>query len=333
VSDDGSRYKVRGTDAAKKPYAHVVVDPGSIDARDVAIFDRLFVGRECSGVEELHRLVIDDPSASRNHLEIRVESERGVAYVVDTSTNGTRLNGIRIERAVPVMLESGDVLTVGVLQLEFRSESLAKREALGPRQTTGWVTNADFVMVVGDIVDYSTISYGTPSRLVMESLEVLLREFRALLTGYHGTLSNFVGDAFFAIWELGSDAHAPEWAVDFVIAAANRVSEVAPTLGLRSVDGEPLRMGWGMAHGDAAVSSLMGVLLGVVGDATNLAFRLSGIAGRQGRSEVLVAEALYQQVAHRYPFEALEHVNVKGRPGAERVRGLRLPLAPGPGGT
>ena len=37
----------------------------------------------------------------------------------------------------------------------------------------------------------------------------------------------------------------------------------------------------GLAHGDAAVSSLTGVLLGVVGDATNLRFRLSGIAGRE----------------------------------------------------
>jgi class 3 adenylate cyclase len=87
-------------------------------------------------------------------------------------------------------------------------------------------------------------------------------------------------------------------------------------------------MGWGLAQGDAAVSSLTGVLLGVVGDATNLAFRLSGIAGRQGHREVLVTDALYQQVAHRYPFETLEYVDIKGWTEAEAVHGLRLPLAP-----
>ena len=68
--------------------------------------------------------------------------------------------------------------------------------------------------------------------------------------------------------------------------------------------------------------------LGVVGDATNLAFRLSGIAGRQGHSEVLVTDAIYQQVAHRYPFEALEYVDIKGWTEAEAVHGLRLPLPP-----
>lgn len=319
---------MRRTQPGKKPHARLVANPGSTGAREVAIYDRLFVGRECSGLEEHHRLLVDDPGASRNHLEIRIEPEHGVAYVVDTSTNGTRLNGIRLERAVPVMLESGDILTVGVLQLEFRSESVSKRDTLSPRRTTGGVVNGDFVMVVGDIVDFTTSSHGTPSRLVMESLEVLMREFRALLADYRGTLSNFVGDAFFAIWELGSDTHAAHLALDFVIAAAARVTEVAPTLSLRSVDGEPLRMGWGLSHGDAAVSSLTGVLLGVVGDATNLAFRLSGIAGRQGRGEVIVTDDLCRLLTHRYPFEELEYVNVKGLPDAAAVRGLRLPTAP-----
>jgi adenylate cyclase len=314
--------------AEAKPDARLIVNPGSVDAREIPIYDRIFVGRECSGVEEHHRLVIDDPSASRNHLEIRLEPAQGVACVVDTSTNGTRLNDIRIERAMPVTLKSGDRLTIGGLQLEFRSESLSQGEISSPLQTVRTVTNADFVMVVGDIVDFSTISHGTPSRLVMQSLEVLLGELRRLLARYHGTLSNYVGDAFFAVWELGSARNAPQLALDFVVAADERVTEVAPSLAVRSADGRPVRMGWGLAHGDAAVSSLTGVMLGVVGDAANLAFRLSGLAGRHGRSGVLVTEGLYEQVADRFPFELLEWVDVKGRDVPEAVRGLRLPLAP-----
>jgi adenylate cyclase len=320
---------VRGTDTAEAPHAHVVANTGSAEAREIAIYDRLFVGRECSGVEEGRRLLIDDPSVSRNHLEIRVEPDRGVAYVVDSSTNGTRLNGVRIERGVPVMIESGDRLRIGVVDLEFRSdETISKRDELVSRRTTGGVTNADFVMVVGDIVGFSTISHATPSRVLMETLEVLLREFRALLVDYRGTLSNFVGDAFFAIWELGSDANAPRAAVEFAVAAVARLRELAPTLPLRSTDGEPIRMGWGLVHGDAAVSSLMGTLLGVVGDSTNLAFRLSGIAAREGRSEVLLAESLYELVAPDYPFEDVEYVAVKGRVEPEPVYGLRVPLRP-----
>jgi class 3 adenylate cyclase len=245
--------------------------------------------------------------------------------VIDTSTNGTRLNGVRIERSVPTMLEPGDVLSIGVVRLEFRSESLGKNDARSLRETTALVTNAEFVMVVGDIVSFSTSSHSTPNRLVMQSLETLLREFRALLKNYKGTLSNFVGDAFLAIWELGFDERAPQLAFDFVIEAVHRVAELAPTLPLRSIDGGPLRMGWGVAHGDAAVSTMTGVLLNVIGDATTLAFRLSELAAREGRSEVLVADGLYTEVADLYPFEDVQYVRIKGRPISEPVHGLRVP--------
>lgn len=285
----------------------------------------MFVGRECSGVDEHRRLLIQDARASRNHLEIRVDVDHGVAYVIDTSTNGTRLNGIRIERGLPIMLEPGDVLTVGVVQLEFRSPSLRKQDIRSSRATTGLVTSAHFVMVVGDIVGFSTSSRTTPSRLVMTSLETLLKEFRLLLGKYRGTLSNFVGDAFFAIWELGVDPNTPRNALDFVVAASQRMTELAPALPMRSADGEPLRMGWGVAHGDAAVSSMMGVLLGVVGDATNLAFRLSALAGREGHNEVLVADSFYTEVASQYPFEEVEYVRVKGWQEPQAVHGLRPP--------
>ena len=247
--EQGERGKFAGTSPEMPPYATLVADPDSSDAREIAIYDRLFVGREVSGVDDHHRLVVEDPMVSRNHLEIRVEPEHAIAYVVDTSTNGTRLNGVRIERGVPTMLRPGDRITVGLVQLQFRSEALLTHSMQSARQTTGQVTSGDFVMVVGDIVGFSTSSHSTPSRLVMESLESLLREFRTLLTSFHGTLSNFVGDAFFAIWERGFEERAPLLALDFVAAAADRVREVAPTLSLRSADSEPLRVGWGVAAG------------------------------------------------------------------------------------
>jgi class 3 adenylate cyclase len=154
----------------------------------------------------------------------------------------------------------------------------------------------------------------------------LLKEFRSLLTLYQGTLSNYVGDAFFAVWETGSVPHASQLALDFVVAAASRLDQLAPTLALRSPEGGPLRIGWGVARGEAAVSSMTGALLGVVGDAANLAFRLSGLAAREGRGEVLVAAAVYDDLAGRYPFDARAWVAVKGRRGDEPVHALRLPI-------
>jgi pSer/pThr/pTyr-binding forkhead associated (FHA) protein len=187
---------MRSTEAGNQPYAHLIANPRSIDARAIAIYDRLYVGRECSGVDESRRLLIDDPRASRDHLEIHIEPEQGVAYVIDSSTNGTRLNGVRIERSVPVMLESGDTLSVGVVPLEFHSEMLSNPEAAG-RRTTTQVTNANFVMVVSDIVDFrpasratEPIGHGEP-RDIAGTLDPP-RE-------YHGTLSNFVGGALLSL--------------------------------------------------------------------------------------------------------------------------------------
>jgi hypothetical protein len=58
-------------------------------------------------------LVVDDPSASRRHAEVRLDA--GGYWVVDLgSTNGTEVNGKRVDRA---RLAPGDVITVGQTQL------------------------------------------------------------------------------------------------------------------------------------------------------------------------------------------------------------------------
>ena len=74
------------------------------DERRVPIFDQLFVGRECAGIGEQRRPVIHDPGISRSHLEIRLDAATDRAFIVDTSTNGTLLNGVPLERAVPVTI-------------------------------------------------------------------------------------------------------------------------------------------------------------------------------------------------------------------------------------
>ncbi len=309
-----------------RPDAHLIARVGSNDPQEIAIYDRLFVGRDCTGIEERHRLLVDDVNVSRNHLEIRVRRDHG-ASVVDTSTNGTRLNGVRIERAVPVPLASGDHLTVGSMDLEFRTDWSRPQGAPAGTQTIRYVTDADLVTVVGDIVGFSTISHTVPSRVVMESLDAVLVELRALLTRYKGTLSNYVGDAFFAVWETDSVPDAPRHALDFVVAAAAQVDAVASTLALHAVDGGPIRMGWGVARGESSMSSMTGALLGVVGDAANRAFRLSALAARHGYGDVLVDDALYADVGAHYPFEDAQQVTVKGLRDPVLVHALRLPIA------
>ena len=55
--------------------AHVLLYPGTAEERKVEVKDRLYVGRECAGIDDDHRLLIDGPDVSRNHFEIRLDAE------------------------------------------------------------------------------------------------------------------------------------------------------------------------------------------------------------------------------------------------------------------
>ena len=165
--------------------------------------------------------------------------------VIDMSTNGTRVNGVRIERAVPIPIRPGDRLQVGETQsCEFRSDRFLTAGQTDRRRTTRYVSQTSMVLVVGDLVGYSTISEVTDSSVVLDSLEVLWGGLRRLLMEHGGTLNSYAGDALFAVWEADPVDHAAAArAVDSRGAAHRHVRETAPQLPLRRPTGT--RSGWG----------------------------------------------------------------------------------------
>jgi adenylate cyclase len=303
--------------------AVVVVSPGGTDEQSVPVHGRLIVGRECAGVEDGHRLLILDRMISRTHLELRLDLERDEAWLIDHSTNGTRLNGRRIERFVPVRLRPGDRMTLGGTELEFRSPRFSGCPdsggvaALDVDTTVRQGLVTQMVMVVGDVVSFSTIAENTDDRVLLANIEHLFAQLRLILEQHHGTLTNYAGDAFFATWEAGDTGEvapvAAKAAVSFAIEAAAMVPRVAATLDLRDPAGGPIRMGWGVSSGQAAVSGLSGPLVAVLGDATNVAFRLSGVAGRDGRPVIMVTDAVHDAIETGFAFTALPAIQVKGR--------------------
>ncbi len=307
--------------------AVLVLAPDRDDERSTPVYDWLVVGRECAGVDERHRLLIPDPAISRTHLELRLDLDLDQAWLTDHSTNGTRLNGKRIERSIPVRIKPGDRVRVGGAELQFRS----RRFAPGPEgeglnvarevKTVREVVVADMVMAVGDVLNFSTIAERTDDRALLENIDRLYAELRQILSRHHGTLSNYVGDAFFATWETAATENAAGAAVAVAVEAAETVPGVAAGLEVRDPGGGPLRMGWGVACGTAAVSLMTGMLVTVLGDATNVAFRLSGIAGRDGRPDVLVTDAVCRSVDAGFAFTPLSAIQVKGRTKAVEVLG------------
>jgi adenylate cyclase len=286
---------------------------------NVPIFDQLFVGRECLGISPQRRFVIDDRGISRNHLEIRLAVATGQALVIDASTNGTLLNGLRLERAVPAPISDGDQLRIGDHTLTFRSTLFKSRRTVVADETETRISEAAMVMVVGDITRYSTISEVTDNRVIATSLNLLWQELVRILRIHHGTLSHYAGDALYAVWELRTHAQANELAVDFALAANRRVEELGPELPLRTPDGSPIRMGWGVAQGMAALAAMPRSVEAVIGDSTNVTFRLAGLAGRQGRQAVMVTKAVHNSVETSFVWGAPEQVTLKGRRERETV--------------
>ena len=300
--------------------ATLVVAPDDAEERSVPVYDWLVVGRECAGIDERRRLLIEDPAVSRTHLELRLDFDRDQAWLTDHSTNGTRLNGQRMERSIPVRIKPGDRVRLGGAELQFRSRRFMAAAASGAPgvvqdlNTIRAITVTDMVMVVGDIIGFSTIAEGTDDRLLLENIDRLYAELRRILSLHHGTLSNYVGDAFFATWEVAAVPDAALAAMIVGVALAVRRD-------LRDPGGGPVRMGWGVAAGPAAVSQLTGMLVTVLGDATNVAFRLSGLAGRDGRPEVLVTGAVHHATGASFAFTPPSALSVKGRSQAVEVLG------------
>jgi class 3 adenylate cyclase len=308
-----------GGGAADDPPGYLLLVEPDGTQRSVAIYDQLFVGRECAGVSPQRRVVISDPEISRSHLEIRLDADRDRAFVIDTSTNGTLLNGARLERAVPIPLKPGDEIRVGDVAMTFVSTCFATVQTEGAGLTATRISQSAVVIVVGDITNYSTISQVTDSAVVAQSLSILWRELGHVLRAHRGTLNHYAGDAICAIWQLRTIPEAETLAVEFALAASKRVDELAPELPLRSPDHSSIRMGWGVVQGMAALAAMTRSVEAVIGDSANVAFRLAGISGRNGRAPVMVTRGVHAATKARFQWGDPEEVELKGRSGREAI--------------
>ncbi len=176
----------------------LVIEADSVGERVVPVASRMHVGRECLGVDERQRLLLDDPAISRDHLEIRLDPEPAL---VDTSSNGTRINGRRVERGENNPLADGDVITLGTSRLTVR---LLKDGADRPERPHHTATARDssptlVAIVVGDLVGYTSMTETAGGTAVAEATDRLFGALRELVIEHGGTVSNYAGDAIFVL--------------------------------------------------------------------------------------------------------------------------------------
>jgi pSer/pThr/pTyr-binding forkhead associated (FHA) protein len=81
------------------------------------------------GKDKSNDVVIPDMSISRQHCMLELDAERGAVYVIDMSTNGTFLNGLRLPSS-----------SVGKVLLSHGDELLLKNPAAGDGEY-GYIVN------------------------------------------------------------------------------------------------------------------------------------------------------------------------------------------------
>ncbi|GAA3817765.1 hypothetical protein GCM10022242_19620 [Nocardioides panacisoli] len=261
------------------------------------------------------RILIDDGGVSRDHAHVVIEGGR--VHLVDHSTNGTRVNGRRIESGERVPLSDGDTVTVGRTDLGVRV--LAPVEVEEGTETLREGQSAPMVVLVGDVVGYTGLSEANDPHVVAECLSEVFAGLRSRIVDHGGVVNSYAGDAVFATWDGSSASDAVRAALACQIA----VEAMVPGLPLRYPDGSLLRIGWGVTAGMISASRPSPGRFVLHGDAINLAFRISSLAGRDGLPPVLAEHSLDLEptIARGEQFE----LRVKGRAAPVRLVPVAVP--------
>ncbi|MGO4524158.1 adenylate/guanylate cyclase domain-containing protein [Microvirga sp. 2MCAF35] len=179
-----------------------------------------------------------------------------------------------------------------------------------------------------DIAGFTHITEKADPEQVMIRTSRYLAVLSAVIMEHGGTVDKFVGDAIMAIW------NAPADDPDHVARACAAV--LACREANRKLNEEFEREGWpayrtryGLHTGEAVVGTIGSsdrMAYTVLGAAVNLAARLEPLNKDYG-TEILVSEAVREQVADRFAFRIIDTIQPKGFEARVRVYELCGALA------
>lgn len=174
----------------------------------VIVHDRLILGRDCDG------LLLRDDHTSRQHIELKLTS-KNITVTDLNSTNGTLLNGIKLNGTKPFLMD--DVIIIGHTEIRLVSlhtdalsnnnnhfnvstssvtlladEVVAEKPELSAFQSKeGTVT-----IVFSDIESSTELAAKLGDQLWLSLLREHDRLFKQLVSQYHGAIIKSQGDGF-----------------------------------------------------------------------------------------------------------------------------------------
>jgi class 3 adenylate cyclase len=308
-----------------KPYLEWV-DENNQTLR-LEIVDKVFIGRSCKGVDPQKRILVEDAQVSRDHAVISRRAKE--LKIKDMSKNGTWVNGIRLAAGATNNLVDGDTIRLGGLTLHvFYPEDVTGVTDAAILTNGTRVTPTEIIVtnVVADVREFSTFSQAHASSDVYALMKEIFDTFSAIVYNFKGTIKDYAGDAVFAFWDHAVEPVSKQavLACQAAIQQTQTINEIRAKLSGKNLAAENLQMGWGITTGTVTMSHYgsRAADLALVGDCTNLAFRLSGLANKELSEKIVICSQTADLVRGDLELKDLGSVPIKGRTGKEHIFAL-----------
>jgi class 3 adenylate cyclase len=154
----------------------------------------------------------------------------------------------------------------------------------------------------------------------------IFKKFSTIVYDHKGTIKDYAGDAIYAFWEHGVSPSREQamLACQNALAQAEAVDDIIDEFRSINPTAERLKMGWGVTTGLVTMSHYgsRAFDLALVGDCTNLAFRLSGIANKELNKKIVICASTANLVRDDIVVYDLGEVPIRDRNGELNVFGL-----------
>ena len=313
-----------GTESGEKQLVTVTVrlEGRERDRRVLRSGGALRVGRD-----DANDIVIDDPSVSRLHA-IFSSAENGIAVTDLSSTNGTFVNGERVNGVHA--LNSGDVVDIGSakLTLEFAA-SRVSRSGSGSlsRTMTATLKPVSVSIMVASLANFTELVDEVPTQALAELQFRWADRITRVVQSHGGRVEQVAGASVVGVW---SAAEASTLAC-----GALRAALAARAVAAGDAQQEPAQCETSVVVSSGA--GLKGVLgsrlrggeetVTVLGDPTALAFRLQELCKERGQT-LLISEPTWKLVREEFSCEPLGSV-----PSGDESQPLQLFTVSADGGV
>ena len=294
------------------------------------IVDKVFIGRSCKGVDPQKRILVDHEQVSRDHAVV----SRGLKnlQITDMSKNGSWVNGTRMAAGSSSDLVDGDTISLGDFscRVYYPDDFTAVKDRPVFTDFT-MVTPAEVVVtnLVADVREFTTFSQASDSSDVYALMKEIFDSFSTIITEFKGTIKDYAGDAVYAFWDHDVEPIAARavLACQAAIQQTRTTEEIRTKLTRKNIEIDNLQLGWGITTGKVTLSHYgsRAADLALVGDCTNLAFRLSGLANKELSEKIVICSQTAELVKNHLSIKDLGSIPIKGRKGREHVFALCRP--------